>query len=152
VRSVFRRRGGDVVASLSVEEKALLVQIPLLLEHVGHVDGDAAVAVLNRDAYRDDPEASGEFRELVGSQLDEDRAADLAVLMELTDSASSLTVEDAKAVLRAINAARLVLAARSGVFEEGPGWESRISQDSALAAVAWLGNLQADLISALASR
>lgn len=151
MRPAFRRNGGDVLASLSVEEKALLVQIPLLLEHVGHVRGDAAVGVLNRDAYRDDPVASAEFQEMVSSQLEQDRAADLEVLMELTHSASSLTIEDAKAVLRTINTARLVLAARSGVFEEGPGWEAGISQDSALAAVAWLGNLQADLINALVS-
>lgn len=149
MRPAFSRRGDDVVARLSVEDKALLVQIPELLASVGHSQDDSAVPVLNRDAYRNDPEASADFQELVGSQLERDRAADLEILMELTSATSTITVDDAKGVLRAINAARLTLAARSGVFDEGPGWESRISQDPALAAVAWLGYLQADLIEAL---
>jgi len=149
VTPAFSRRGDDVVAKLTVEDKALLVQIPDLLATVGHVQDDSAVSVLNRDAYRDDPEASADFQELVGSQLESDRAADLKILMELTRTTSTITIDDAKSILRAINAARLTLAARSDVFDHGSGWESRISQDPALAAVAWLGSLQSDLIEAL---
>ncbi|MCZ7534033.1 MAG: DUF2017 family protein [Acidimicrobiia bacterium] len=138
-----------MVVKLTVEDKALLVQIPDLLATVGHLPIDSAVPVLNRAAYPDDDEASAEFQELVGSQLATDRAADLEILMELTGTTSTITADDAKSVLRAINAARLILAARSNVFDEGSGWESRISQDPALAAVAWLGSLQSDLIEAL---
>ncbi len=149
MRPAFSRRGGDVVARLSVEDKALLVQIPDLLATVGHSQNDSAVPVLYRKAYRDDPEASADFQELVGSQLATDRAVDLEILMELTSTTSTITVDDAKSVLRVINAARLTLAARANAFEEGPGWETMISQDPALAAVAWLGALQSDLIEAL---
>ena len=60
-----------------------------------------------------------------------------------------MSMEEAEAVLRVLNRARLTLAARAGVFEDGAGWESRISEDPALAALAWLGYLQSDLLSAL---
>ena len=43
----------------------------------------------------------------------------------------------------------VALAARAGVFESGEGWEARISDDPGLAALAWLGYLQSDLLSAL---
>lgn len=149
MRRVFTRRGDDVVAKLSVEDKALLVQIPDLLATVGVIPDDAAISVLYRNAYRDDPDASAEFQELVGSQLATDRDADLDVLMELTRATQTISVDEAKSVLRAINAARLTLAARANAFDTGSGWETRISQDPALAAVAWLGGLQSDLIDAL---
>jgi hypothetical protein len=60
-----------------------------------------------------------------------------------------MTEREAHGFLRSVNEARLVLAARAGVFEEGAAWEDRISQDPALAAVAWLGYLQGELIEQL---
>lgn len=104
---------------------------------------------MNRAAYADDAAASDEFEELVGSQRTSDRAADVAALDVLLRGASSMSLEEAESVLRVINRARLTLAARAGVFESGAGWEARISDDPALAAVAWLGYLQSDLLSAL---
>jgi hypothetical protein len=145
---LFGIDGDRVTAWLSVEDKALLVQIPDLVASV-RPHGDQAHLIVNRAAYRDDDEASAEFASLVASQLDSDRARDMEALAVLTADSPQLTGDEARAVLRVINAARLTLAARAGVFDEGPGWESNISNDPALAAVAWLGFVQSELIAAL---
>ena len=146
---LFSRSDDRILTSLTVDDKVLLVQVPDLLASIGAHDEDPAVAVVNRSAYTDDAAASDEFEELVGSQRTSDRAADVAALDVLLRGASSMSLEEAESVLRVINRARLTLAARAGVFESGAGWEARISDDPALAAVAWLGYLQSDLLSAL---
>ena len=145
---LFGVDGDRVTAWLSVEDKALLVQIPDLVASVSAY-GDKAHSVVHRAAYRDDDEASAEFESLVASQLDRDRARDMEALAILTADSARLTGDEARAVLRVINTARLTLAARAGAFEEGPGWEENISDDPALAAVAWLGFVQSELIAAL---
>lgn len=148
---LFSRSDDRILTSLTVDDKVLLVQVPDLLASVGAHDADPAVAVMNRAAYANDAAASDEFEELVGSQRTSDRAADVAALDVLLRGASSMSLEEAESVLRVINRARLTLAARAGVFESGAGWEARISDDPALAAVAWLGYLQSDLLSALSN-
>jgi Domain of unknown function (DUF2017) len=149
VTRLFVAVGDHITADLSVEDKALLVQIPDLIESVEDGVGDPAFRVLNRDAHREDAEASAEFADLIRSERDRDRAADLDALVGLTSDEPVLTRENAHAILRGINAARLTLAARSGAFEEGAAWELRVAEDPALAAVAWLGYVQSDLIAAL---
>jgi hypothetical protein len=149
VTALFSRSGDRIVSALTVDDKALLVQIPDLLESVGIHDGDPAVPVMRRQAYAGDVAASEEFDELIGSQRTTDHAADVKALDGLLRGESSMSLEEAESVLRVVNRARLTLAARAGVFESGPGWEGRISDDPALAALAWLGYLQSDLLSAL---
>ena len=119
--ALFLRTGDVITHSLTVDDKALLVQVPDLLASVGFDESDPAVAVMRRRAYIEDEEASVEFESL----------------------------EEAESLLRVVNRARLTLAARAGVFESGEGWETRISEDPSLAAVAWLGYLQSDLLAAL---
>jgi hypothetical protein len=150
VTALFSRSDDRIVTSLTVDDKALLVQIPDLLASVGTHDRDPAVAVMNRPAYADDAAASDEFDELIGTQRTDDHAADIAALDVLLRGESSMSLDEAESVLRVINRARLTLAARAGVFESGAGWEARISDDPGLAALAWLGYLQSDLLSALA--
>ena len=60
-----------------------------------------------------------------------------------------MTIVEAHGFLRSINEARLVLAAREGAFDDGPAWEDHIEVNSALAAVAWLGYVQSELLGAL---
>ncbi len=146
---LFSRSGGRVICSLTVEDKALLVQVPDLLASVGASGDDPAEPILNRGAYANDDAASQEFDQLIRSQRTSEHATDVAALDGLVRGASSMSWEEAESVLRVINRARLALAARAGVFESGAGWESRVSEDPALAVVAWLGYLQSDLLSAL---
>jgi hypothetical protein len=146
---MFTRSGDRIATSLTVDDKALLVQIPDLLASVGSYDGDPAVPIMDRAAYADDTAASEDFEQLIASQRTSDRASDVDALDGLLRGASSMSTQEAESVLRVINRARLTLAARCGVFESGAGWESRISDDPALAALAWLGYLQSDLLEAL---
>ncbi len=149
---MFSRSGVRILTSLSVDDKALLVQLPDLLASVGAHEADPAVAVMYRSAYVDDEAASDEFEQLIGSQRTSDHAADVVALDVVLRGASSMSLDEAESVLRVLNRARLTLAARAGVFESGAGWEVRISDDPALAALAWLGYLQSDLLSALTDR
>lgn len=146
---LFVAEGDHIRADLSVEDKALLVQIPDLIDSVEAGFGDPAYEVLNRAAYDGDEDASADFADLVRSERDRDQTRDLEVLITLTSDDPVLTQEAAKAVLRAVNLARLTLAARAGAFEDGSAWELRVSKDPALAAVAWLGYVQSDLIAAI---
>lgn len=147
--ALFSRSDDRIINSLTVDDKALLVQIPDLLASVGLQDGDPAEAVMSRPAYADDSVASDEFDQLIGTQRANDHAADVGALDVLLRGASSMSLDEAESVLRVLNRSRLTLAARAGVFESGAGWEARISDDPGLAAVAWLGYLQADLLAAL---
>jgi len=144
--AMFVADGDRIAVQLSVEDKALLAQIPELLASVGQGRGDLAYPVLNRIAYVTDLDAEIEFTELVRPQLERDRQSDLESLLLLVEPSPTISSDEAMAVLRAMNAARLTLAARSNAFGDDVGWEARISQDSALAAVAWLGYLQSDLL------
>lgn len=147
--ALFVRTGDRIGISLSVEDKALLVQLPDLLSSVGEHEGDPALPVLNREAYAGDDHASEEYERLIDSQRSTDRNADVAALDGLLKGSSSMSESEAEGVLRVLNRARLTLAARAGVFESGAGWETRISDDPSLAALAWLGYLQSDLLTAL---
>ncbi len=141
---------GDVVTAVfTVEERLLLQQIPLLLGDVGKVVGDAGYDVLHRVVYRDDPDESRELEGLVASEREAMRSSDRHIVERLGDGSTEMTRRDAHGFLRSVNEARLVIAARAGVFESGPGWEEEVAHDPSLAAVAWLGYVQADLIRAL---
>jgi hypothetical protein len=63
----------------------------------------------------------------------------------------TLTRAEGLSLLRALNEARLVLAARSGVIDDGPGWEERIPVDPEVAVLAWLGYLESELLRALSA-
>ena len=146
---LFVPKGSEIGVNLSVEDKALLIQIPGLLASVEHGVEDPADAVINRPAYRNDDEASAEFSNLVRSQRDRDLAEDLEVIFELTSDKATITINQARGALRVINAARLALAARSGAFDNGANWELEVSTSPALAAVAWLGYVQSELVGVL---
>ena len=77
---LFRRSGDRIGISLSVEDKALLVQVPDLLSSVGVDEADPAMPILNRSAYRNDDTASREYDDLIESQRVRDRAADVVAL------------------------------------------------------------------------
>jgi hypothetical protein len=143
------RSDDQITTTLSVDDKALLVQIPDLLDSVGVSDADPAVPILNRAAHTDDSAASDEFEHLIASQRASDRAADIAALDSILRGSTTLSLEEAESLLRVLNRARLTLAARTGVFESGAGWEARVSEDPSLAALAWLGYVQSELLSAL---
>lgn len=147
-----RWEGSDIVLTLSARECELLGQVAPLLDAAGRDPSDPANTVLDRMAHPDDAEASAEFSELARGELDRQRGGDRAVIAAISDGTTRITRDEAVAAMRAVNEARLVLAARSGVFDIGPGWEERVGDHPEFAAVAWLASIQAALLGALASR
>jgi hypothetical protein len=117
---------------------------------------DPALARLLPDAYRDDPDAAGEFRRYTEQSL---RSAKQETARTVLDTLPEdggpvkLSGEQAQAWLRALNDVRLALGVRLGVTEEFEDqWEELDPADPRSAAFevyAWLGGVQESLVQAL---
>jgi hypothetical protein len=149
---VFERNDDTIVMGATGREAGFLRQIPSLLASVVDEHGDPGYAVLHRPLCLDDDAVDTELWSLASEDMDAQRAADRGVLERCTTARYAMTLDEAHGLLRSLNDARLVLAARAGAFEDGPGWERRIDDDPALAAVAWLGYVQEELLAALTAR
>ena len=146
---MFRRTADAVIMEVTAQEAAFLRQIPELLDSVGTGHEDPGYSVLHRPLCLSDPEVDRELHALVSPTMEAQRAADRSVLERCLRERSAMTIDEAHGFLRSLNEARLVLAAREGAFDDGPGWEDRINANSALAAVAWLGYVQSELLRTL---
>jgi hypothetical protein len=117
---------------------------------------DPVLARLLPDAYRDDPEASAEFRRYTeGGLRSEKAAAARTVLATLPPSGGKVRLSgpESQAWLRALNDVRLALGTRLDVTEDpeeqAAGLEPDDPRAAALAVYQWLGILQESLIQAL---
>ena len=117
---------------------------------------DPALARLLPDAYRDDPEASGEFRRYTEQGLRSGKvAAARTVLATLPPKGGRVRLSgpEAQAWLRALNDVRLALGVRLEVTEDFDELVARMSPDDPRLAYAdmyhWLGYLQETLVGAL---
>jgi hypothetical protein len=180
-------RGGGARAWLAAAEASLLrslvAQIMSLVESedatdkpADHADADLAaleamvhgpgedtipedpvLARLLPDAYRDDPEAAGEFRRYTEPAL---RSAKHAAAQEMLDTLPDtggriqLTQDQALSWLKALNDVRLALGVRLGVTEDFEEQWARLKPDdpqwTAFEVYAWLGAVQESLVQALA--
>jgi hypothetical protein len=131
------------------QQVTLLAQIPAVLDSVSVEHEDPGYAVLHRPIYLDDQLVDADVQAFASQEMETQRAIDRSILERVTRERNVMTVEEAGGLLRALNEARLVLAARAGAFDKGPSWEDRIERDPGLAAVAWLGYVQGELIAAL---
>ena len=117
---------------------------------------DPVLARLLPDAYRDDPEASGEFRRYTEQGLRSGKAAaartDLATLPP-EGGRLRLSEPEAQAWLRAINDVRLALGTRLGVTDDFDDQVSDMEPEDPRAAYVgvyqWLAFLQETLVQAL---
>jgi Domain of unknown function (DUF2017) len=117
---------------------------------------DPVLARLLPDAYRDDPEAAGEFRKYTEPAL---RSAKHQAAREMLDTLPDtggriqLTHEQALSWLKALNDVRLALGVRLGVTEEFEEQWGRLKPDdpqwAAFEVYAWLGAVQESLVQAL---
>jgi hypothetical protein len=117
---------------------------------------DPVLARLLPDAYRDDPEAAGEFRRYTEQGLRSGKvAAAQTVLATLPAKGGQvrLAPEDAQAWLRAINDVRLAIGTLLGITED---YEDELEQASwadprsaYLEVYHWLGYVQDSLVRAL---
>jgi uncharacterized protein DUF2017 len=117
---------------------------------------DPVLARLLPDAYRDDPEASGEFRRYTEQDLRSGKvAAAMTVLQTLPASGGRvrLSPSDAGAWLRALNDVRLALSVRLGVTDDFDEQVEDMSADDPRSAYVWvyqwLAFLQDSLVGAL---
>lgn len=111
---------GRISLQLDPAESAFLSDMVRMLEGVGQVEGDPGEKRLNVPAYLGDAEAAEDWRRLMGDQLEDGRARDREVLLTVVEGEGSVSVDPARAeaILRAVNEARLVLAARLGIEVE----------------------------------
>lgn len=118
--SHFRRIGGGIEASFSPEERMFLGDVPSLLAGIGAPGTDPAADRLKIPVYLDDQEANEEWWRLMGRDLQAARRADRAVFEQVisSDEPVVLGYEDADAVIRVLNEARLALGARLGIEVE----------------------------------
>ena len=121
------------------------------------ISEDPVLARLLPDAYRDDPEAAGEFRRYTEPAL---RSAKHAAAQEMLDTLPEaggriqLTQDQALSWLKALNDVRLALGVRLGVTEDFEEQWARLKPDdpqwTAFEVYAWLGAVQESLVQALA--
>lgn len=128
--SHFRTTRDGIRVQLAPEERLFLGDVLPLLAGVGASGSDPAADRLNVPVYLDDPESNEEWWRLMGPDLDAARRADRAVLARVVagDESMTITVEEADAVLRVLNEARLALGARFGIDVESD--HDDLSEDS----------------------
>jgi hypothetical protein len=117
---------------------------------------DPVLARLLPDAYRDDPEAAGEFRRYTELSLRDGKVAAARTVLGTLPARGGrirLSPPDAEAWLRALNDVRLALGVRLGVtddFEEvGNGINPADPRASYVWVYHWLAYLQESLVEAL---
>jgi hypothetical protein len=105
---------------LSPEERVFLGDVLPLLAGIGAPGADPAADRLNVPVYLNDPDANEEWWRLMGQDLNEARRTDRAVFHRMVSSDEPITVdpEQADAILRVLNEARLALGARLGIDVE----------------------------------
>lgn len=118
--SHFRSTPAGIAVDLSPQEKIFLGDVLPLLAGIGAPGSDPAADRLNVPVYLDDPDSNEEWWRLMGADLEAARRADRAVFHKTVSSEDQVTLdeEEANAVLRVLNEARLALGARLGIDVE----------------------------------
>lgn len=116
----FRTTGDGIEVTLSPEERMFLGDVLPLLAGIGAPGKDPAADRLNVPVYLDDPDANQEWWRLMGQDLESARRADRAIFQKAVSSDEPVILDDeeADAVLRVLNEARLALGARFGLDVE----------------------------------
>jgi hypothetical protein len=124
----------------------------LALSENRSISDDPVLARLFPDAYREDGEASAEFRRYTEAGLRAGKRANAEVVLRTLGEGGEIVLdaEQAQAWLRALNDLRLALGTRLGVTEESPRQLDPDDPRSApFAAYDWLTYLQESLVRAL---
>lgn len=116
----FHTTVDGIRVELTPEERMFLGDVLPLLAGIGAPGSDPAADRLTVPVYLDDPEANDEWWRLMGQDLEASRKADRTAFQKMisSDDPVTLAVDDADAVLRVLNLARLALGARFGVDVE----------------------------------
>lgn len=116
----FRATRDGVRVELSEEERTFLGDVLPLLAGIGLPGSDPAADRLHVPVYLDDSESNEEWWRLMGEDLEASRKADRLVYEKMLSGAdpATLDTDEADAVLRVLNEARLALGARFGLDVE----------------------------------
>lgn len=147
----FRSVADGIELSLADWESDALLAIPELLTSVGDRSSDPAADRLEQSPYPDDPEAAAEYRRLMAEEMAQSRSADRSAFELTVEQAPRgvvLSIGEAEAWLRVLGEARLVLATRLGISNDG--WEEDFPEhDPPVALLHYLGFLQGSLAETL---
>ena len=156
--------GGEVVGGAAAHDAEPMDDGQQWARDLGLVEGpggtrppaDPVSARLFPDAYRDDAEASGEFRRFTERDLRAGKAAHAAaVLRSLPDGGGVALLDDelSQAWLGALNDARLALGTALGVEQDTEFDPDAIADGSdegqRMLVYTWLNHVQSDLLDAL---
>jgi hypothetical protein len=143
---------GEFRLDLTSEERRVVGDLVKSVRELIRTEDDG-VARLFPDAYRDDPDASTGYRELVHDDLVRGRLEAIGAV-EATLQADRLDQQTVEAWCGALNDVRLVLGERLGVTEDlyDDGIDRRDPRAPQLALYGWLTWLQGEVVEALASR
>ncbi len=117
---------------------------------------DPVLARLLPDAYRDDPEAAGEFRRYTESSLRSAKVESAQTLLATLPAGGGkvkLSPDEAEAWLRSLNDVRLALGVRLGVTDDFDALDEDVEADHPRSAYVqvyqWLAYIQGSLVAAL---
>ncbi len=139
----FIRDGGRLSLQLAAMERGALRSVPSIVE-----TGSGSGGRLDYTAHPDDAGADARYRELVSGDLDGLRRVD-RVAFERVAQGESVDPVAVEAFMRVLGDARLVLAERIGIEEDGWEAEAWETVDPEVALLGWLGYLQDAAVQAL---
>ena len=146
--SRFRGSSEGVTIDLNAGELSVLAWLPGLVAGAGVEKGDAAQQRLNPAVYPNDEAASLEFERLAAKERVEARSADRELFAETlrraADGRMLISHDTAGVLARVLGEARIVLAARKGLFEAG--LPDGAPSDPEVALVLLLGHMQEELV------
>lgn len=147
----FMNSGEGISVLLAPSEREVLRAVPILLRNADGDDGDPAWARLRAVGHLDDEAAAARFQDLttgmLESAIDNDRDR-----LEATLEDDVLDPADAECWMRAIGEARLKVAARLGIEQDG--WEEDPAEAELveMTVLRLLGFLQEGLVTVLSER
>jgi hypothetical protein len=158
MRGVVALRDGGVRVRLSERERDLLRSLPDQLRPL--LAGDPAAPAVSARLYPpgyDDEKLESEYRELIGSDIVDQRVAAMDTFAATLDTgavsrgrwSTELDADSAAAWLSAVNDGRLILGQLLGITDEAD-WEGGPSEDDPTGVVLYyLGWLEEELVGAL---
>jgi Domain of unknown function (DUF2017) len=174
VSKAFRKvRGGGVRVTLGPDETAVVrVLVDQLLDLIGEagepkpddgmpdlalsenrsISDDPVLARLFPDAYREDGEASAEFRRYTEAGLRDTKRANAELVLRTLGEGGEIVLdaEEAQAWLRALNDLRLALGTRLDITDDTPRpLDADDPRSTPFAAYDWLTYLQESLVHAI---
>ncbi|MDP4334225.1 DUF2017 family protein [Curtobacterium sp. A7_M15] len=151
----FVRRADGVHLAMSSGERGVLTSLTEQLQQVlaGDLASDPVSARMFPDAYRDDAEASAEFRRWTGSDLVARKTSNVSTVLAWLTGArdGAFDASDEQAWLRCLTDLRLTIADRLGIVDSATE-EQSYTADAGVGlrdVYDWLGYVQEHLVETL---